>query len=179
MTLIAMLEVAGFALVAAQTGWIVMLHRRLGELRGSLSTAPDVAAALDAAARRLDDASGTTLASVKEKIAELDRKSAAFTTKAAEFDAVTKKAQAAADRLERALRSGKGRIPPPLAPAPREGVEPLGFSEHMAARGAAPIPESEALPHELIQRILSAQMPLGTPAGSPADAPSPVGGPAR
>lgn len=179
MTTFAMLEVVGFALMAAQTGWIVMLHRRLGELRSSLSTAPDVVASIDAAARRHDETSGTALASVKEKIAELDRKSALFTTKAAEFDAVTKKAQSAADRLERALRSGKGRIPPAPVPAPREGVEPLGFSEHMAARGSAPPPESEALPHELIQRILSAQMPLGTPASGLADAASPAGGPAR
>jgi hypothetical protein len=133
-------------------------------LRSTLSTAGDVVQQIDAAARRLDESSGTALAAVKEKLAELDRKTAASAAKTQEFDAVTRKAQAAADRLERALRSGRGRIPPATGTVPREQVEPLGFTEHMAARSGGAAAENDAVPHELIQRILAAQMPLGGPA---------------
>lgn len=164
MTPFDMLELLGFVLMAAQMGWIVMLHRRLGALRGALDGAPEVMAQIDAAARRLDEASGASLAAVKEKVAELDAKTQASVAKIQEFDAVTRKAKSVADRLERALRTGRPLVPAAPAALPRERVEPLGFAELMQARQAqgtqAEADAEDPAPAELAQRILAAQMPL-------------------
>lgn len=162
MTLMQMLDLLGLSVVAAQTGWIVMLHRRLGALRTTLASAGEVVGQMDRAARLLDESSGGALATVKDKLGELDRKTAACRSAIQDMDACTVKAKDVAARLERALRSSPAlRTYNRPAPMPREKAEPLGFDEHVRARAEAAIEVESETHDQLVQRILTAQMPIG------------------
>jgi hypothetical protein len=74
MTFVQILDAAALAVLAAQSGWIVMLYRRMGRLRVALDSAGDVIGQLDAASKRLDASAGGIAQKVKDGIGEVDGK---------------------------------------------------------------------------------------------------------
>ncbi|RKK01580.1 hypothetical protein, partial [Teichococcus wenyumeiae] len=129
------LDAAALAVLAAQSGWIVLLYRRMGRLRVALDSAGDVIAQLDAASRRLDHSAGGIVQKVKDGIGEVDGKIQACRRVAQELTAASRQAEEVAARLDQALRQNRKLQAARAAAPPRELAEPLGLAERLAGRG--------------------------------------------
>jgi hypothetical protein len=176
------LDAAALAVLAAQSGWIVLLYRRMGRLRVALDSAGDVIGQLDAASRRLDTSAGGIVQKVKDGIGEVDGKIQACRRVAQELTAASRQAEEVAARLDQALRQNRKLQNARAAAPPRELAEPLGLAERLAGRPgtvlAAPAPvlleampvfEPERLPALLpdeqlaeaaVERLLAKEMVL-------------------
>jgi hypothetical protein len=148
------LDAAALAVLAAQSGWIVLLYRRMGRLRVALDSAGDVITQLDAASKRLDTSAGGIVQKVKDGIGEVDGKIQACRRVAQELTAASRQAEEVAARLDQALRQNRKLQAARAAAPPRELAEPLGLAERLAGRGA-PVLEAEAA-----TPLLSAPTPL-------------------
>jgi hypothetical protein len=148
------LDAAALAVLAAQSGWIVLLYRRMGRLRVALDSAGDVITQLDAASKRLDTSAGGIVQKVKDGIGEVDGKIQACRRVAQELTAASRQAEEVAARLDQALRQNRKLQAARAAALPRELAEPLGLAERLAGRGA-PVLEAEAA-----TPLLSAPTPL-------------------
>jgi PAS domain-containing protein len=137
------LDAAALAVLAAQSGWIVLLYRRMGRLRVALDSAGDVITQLDAASKRLDTSAGGIVQKVKDGIGEVDGKIQACRRVAQELTAASRRAEEVAARLDQALRQNRKLQAARAAAPPRELAEPLGLAERLAGRGA-PVLEAEA-----------------------------------
>lgn len=160
MTLLQILDASGLALLAAQSGWIVLLHRRLGHLRTTLDSAGAVIGQLDAAAQRLDASSGGIARKVKDGLTEVDGKLAACRHIAQELTLASRNAEEVAARLDQALRQNfKLNNARTAAPA-RENVEPLGFAARLSTRGETPrmVETAGPAPVALAQRLLAEEL---------------------
>lgn len=157
------LDAAALAVLAAQSGWIALLYRRMGRLRVALDSAGDVIAQLDMASRRLDNSAGGIVQKVKDGIGEVDGKIQACRRVAQELTAASRQAEEVAARLDQALRQNRKLQAARAAAPPRELAEPLGLAERLAGRGApAPLLEAtaaEASPSPLSSLLLP-QEPL-------------------
>lgn len=161
MTLLQILDASGLAVLVAQSGWIVMLHRRLGHLRTTLDSAGTVIGQLDAAAQRLDASSGGIARKVKDGLTEVDGKLAACRSIAQELTIASRNAEEVAARLDQALRQNVRLNNARTAAPPREAVEPLGFAARLGARGEAPAAAAVAGPSPAAlaqQRQLAAEL---------------------
>jgi PAS domain-containing protein len=148
------LDAAALAVLAAQSGWIVLLYRRMGRLRVALDSAGDVITQLDAASKRLDTSAGGIVQKVKDGIGEVDGKIQACRRVAQELTAASRQAEEVAARLDQALRQNRKLQAARAAAPPHELAEPLGLAERLAGRGA-PVLEAEAA-----TPLLSAPTPL-------------------
>ncbi len=160
MTLLQILDASGLALLTAQSGWIILLHRRLGHLRTTLDSAGTVIGQLDAAAQRLDASSGGITRKVKDGLAEVDGKLTACRNIAQELTIASRNAEEVAARLDQALRQNFKLNNARTAAPPRENVEPLGFAARLSARGEAPPAAEAARPAQaaLAQQLLAAEL---------------------
>jgi hypothetical protein len=138
------LDAAALAVLAAQSGWILLLYRRMGRLRVALDSAGDVIGQLDAASKRLDHSAGGIVQKVKDGIGEVDGKIQACRRVAQELTAASRQAEEVAARLDQALRQNRKLQHARAAAPPRELAEPLGLAERLAGR-IAPLPVLEAV----------------------------------
>lgn len=136
MTFVQILDAAALAVLAAQSGWIVMLYRRMGRLRVALDSAGDVIGQLDAASKRLDASAGGIVQKVKDGIGEVDGKITACRRVAQELTAASRQAEEVAARLDQALRQNRKLQHARAAAPPRELAEPLGLAARLAGRPA-------------------------------------------
>lgn len=136
MTYLQILDAAALAVLAAQSGWIVMLYRRMGRLRVALDSAGDVIGQLDAASKRLDNSAGGIVQKVKDGIGEVDSKISACRKVAQELTAASRQAEEIAARLDQALRQNRKLQTARAAAPPRELAEPLGLAARLAGRHA-------------------------------------------
>jgi len=134
MTFVQILDAAALAVLAAQSGWIVMLYRRMGRLRVALDSAGDVIGQLDAASKRLDASAGGIVQKVKDGIGEVDGKITACRRVAQELNAASRQAEEVAARLDQALRQNRKLQHARAAAPPRELAEPLGLAARLAGR---------------------------------------------
>ncbi|MBC9207765.1 hypothetical protein IBL26_13045 [Roseomonas aerophila] len=134
MTFVQILDAAALAVLAAQSGWIVMLYRRMGRLRVALDSAGDVIGQLDAASKRLDASAGGIVQKVKDGIGEVDGKITACRRVAQELTAASRQAEEVAARLDQALRQNRKLQHARAAAPPRELAEPLGLAARLAGR---------------------------------------------
>jgi hypothetical protein len=171
------LDAAALAVLAAQSGWIVLLYRRMGRLRVALDSAGDVVGQLDAASKRLDASSGTIVQKVRDGIGEVDGKIQACRRVAQELTAASRQAEEVAARLDQALRQNRKLQAARAAAPPRELAEPLGLAERLAGRSmpvpvlldavaVPPAPEvpvlrlEEQLAEVAVERLLASEMVL-------------------
>jgi PAS domain-containing protein len=171
------LDAVALTVLAAQSGWIVLLYRRMGRLRVALDSAGDVIGQLDAASKRLDVSAGGIVQKVKDGIGEVDGKIQACRRVAQELTAASRQAEEVAARLDQALRQNRKLQAARAAAPPRELAEPLGLAERLAGRAiAAPVLEAVAmappaleapapLPEEqlaemAVERLLASEMVL-------------------
>jgi hypothetical protein len=152
MTFVQILDAAALAVLAAQSGWIVMLYRRMGRLRIALDSAGDVIGQLDAASKRLDASAGGIVQKVKDGIGEVDGKITACRRVAQELTAASRQAEEVAARLDQALRQNRKLQHARAAAPPRELAEPLGLAARLAGR-----PAPQVL--EMVPAALPAPMP--------------------
>ncbi|MCG7361940.1 hypothetical protein MHZ93_11785 [Roseomonas sp. ACRSG] len=152
------LDAAALAVLAAQSGWIVLLYRRMGRLRVALDSAGDVIAQLDAASRRLDNSAGGIVQKVRDGIGEVDGKIQACRRVAQELTAASRQAEEVAARLDQALRQNRKLQAARAAAPPRELAEPLGLAERLAGRGAP----ASLLDAEVDKPLLAAPAPLSS-----------------
>lgn len=144
------LDATALAVLAAQSGWIAMLYRRMGRLRTALDSAGDVIAQLDAASRRLDASAGGIAQKVRDGIGEVDGKITACRRVAQELNAASRQAEEVAARLDQALRQNRKLQTARAAAPPRALAEPLGLAERLAGRPApAPVPVLEHVAPEV------------------------------
>lgn len=154
MTYLQILDAAALAVLAAQSGWIVMLYRRMGRLRVALDSAGDVIGQLDAASKRLDNSAGGIVQKVKDGIGEVDSKISACRKVAQELTAASRQAEEIAARLDQALRQNRKLQTARAAAPPRELAEPLGLAARLAGRHA---PVLEMTPAALPSPDLAAE----------------------
>lgn len=136
------LDATALAVLAAQSGWIAMLYRRMGRLRTALDSAGDVIGQLDAASKRLDASAGGIAQKVRDGIGEVDGKITACRRVAQELNAASRQAEEVAARLDQALRQNRKLQTARAAAPPRALAEPLGLAERLAGR-PAPAPALE------------------------------------
>ncbi len=136
MTYLQILDAAALAVLVAQSGWIVLLYRRMGRLRVALDSAGDVIGQLDAASRRLDASAGGIVQKVKDGIGEVDSKIGACRKVAQELTVASRQAEEIAARLDQALRQNRKLQNARAAAPPRELAEPLGLAARLAGRNA-------------------------------------------
>jgi ABC-type transporter Mla subunit MlaD len=141
MTFVQILDAAALAVLAAQSGWIVMLYRRMGRLRVALDSAGDVIGQLDAASKRLDASAGGIAQKVKDGLGEVDGKITACRRVAQELTAASRQAEEVAARLDQALRQNRKLQHARAAAPPRELAEPLGLAARLAGRPAPQVLE--------------------------------------
>jgi hypothetical protein len=139
------LDAAALAVLAAQSGWIGLLYRRMGRLRQSLDGAGAVVGQLDAASRRLDASAGGIAQKVRDGIGEVDSKITACRRVAQELTTASRQAEEVAARLDQALRQNRKLQSARAAAPPRSLAEPLGLAERLAGRPAA-TPRLDAAP---------------------------------
>ncbi len=163
MTLLQILDASGLAILTAQSGWIVLLYRRMGSLRTALGQAGTVIAQLDAASQRLDLSASGIARKVKEGLTEVDSKLNSCRHIAQELTIASRNAEEVAARLDQALRQSRKLNNARVAAPPRELVEPLGFAEKLAARLESPSPVEFRQP----EQILAAELTFA-PAPGPA-----------
>ncbi|MBO1080540.1 hypothetical protein [Roseomonas haemaphysalidis] len=180
------LDAAALAVLAAQSGWIGLLYRRMGRLRSALDSAGDVIGQLDAASKRLDASAGGIAQKVRDGIGEVDGKITACRRVAQELNAASRQAEEVATRLDQALRQNRKLQAARAAAPPRALAEPLGLAERLAGRPAtaavlehAPpepllvLPEPALSPERLaeaaVERLLAAEMIFPAP---PAEQPA-------
>ncbi|MBC9177926.1 hypothetical protein [Pseudoroseomonas ludipueritiae] len=152
------LDAAALTVLAAQSGWIVLLYRRMGRLRVALDSAGDVIEQLDAASRRLDNSAGGIVQKVRDGIGEVDGKIQACRRVAQELTAASRQAEEVAARLDQALRQNRKLQAARAAAPPRELAEPLGLAERLAGRGAP----ASVLDAEVDKPLLAAPAPLSS-----------------
>lgn len=149
MTFVQILDAAALAVLAAQSGWIVLLYRRMGRLRVALDSAGDVIGQLDAASRRLDASAGGIVQKVKDGIGEVDGKITACRRVAQELNAASRQAEEIAARLDQALRQNRKLQAARAAAPPRELAEPLGLAARLAGRPVLDVPAAPPLVLEM------------------------------
>ncbi|MBO1076060.1 hypothetical protein [Roseomonas marmotae] len=171
MTFVQILDAGAIAVLVAQSGWILLLYRRMGRLRVALDSAGDVIDQLDAASRRLDGSAGGIVQKVKDGIGEVDSKIQACRRVAQELTAASRQAEEVAARLDQALRQNRRLQAARAAAPPRELAEPLGLAERLAGRAppllelaATPLPghpaSDEVLAELAVERLLAREMPF-------------------
>jgi ABC-type transporter Mla subunit MlaD len=156
MNFVQALDAAGLVLLAGQAGWIGLLYRRMGRLRGALESAGEVVAQLDAASQRLDASAGGIVRKVRDGVAEVDAKLSSCRRLAQELTAASRNAEEVATRLDQALRQSRRLSSARAAAPPREAVEPLGFAQRLATTRPAMAAPSEAV--VAAERILAAEL---------------------
>jgi hypothetical protein len=180
MTFVQILDAAALAVLAAQSGWIVMLYRRMGRLRVALDSAGDVIGQLDAASKRLDASAGGIVQKVKDGIGEVDGKITACRRVAQELTAASRQAEEVAARLDQALRQNRKLQTARAAAPPRELAEPLGLAARLAGRPApvldvpvldVPMLDVPALNMPALDRSVLDMVPASLPAALAAPLP--------
>ncbi|MBK1660029.1 hypothetical protein [Paracraurococcus ruber] len=150
MNFVQMLDAAGIVLLVGQAGWIGLLYRRMGSLRGALDSAGEVIEQLDAASQRLDASAGGIARKVRDGVAEVDAKLTSCRKVAQELTVASRNAEEIATRLDQAVRQTKRVTAARAAALPREEVEPLGFARRLAGEPAArPEAAGRLLAHDL------------------------------
>lgn len=160
------LDAAALAVLAAQSGWIVLLYRRMGRLRVALDSAGDVIAQLDAASKRLDTSAGGIVQKVKDGIGEVDGKIQACRRVAQELTAASRQAEEVAARLDQALRQNRKLQAARAAAPPRELAEPLGLAERLAGRGTPALEAGAAAPRLAAPSTLASVLLPEVPSGA-------------
>jgi len=163
MNLLQILDASGLAILTAQSGWIVLLYRRMGSLRTALGQAGAVIEQLDAASQRLDLSASGIARKVKDGLSEIDTKLNSCRHIAQELTIASRNAEEVAARLDQALRQSRKLSAARTTAPPRELVEPLGFAEKIAARLEPPPPTAFHQP----EQILAAELTFA-PAPGPA-----------
>ncbi|EHL99826.1 hypothetical protein HMPREF9946_02972 [Acetobacteraceae bacterium AT-5844] len=182
-TYLQILDAAALAVLAAQSGWIVMLYRRMGRLRVALDSAGDVIGQLDAASKRLDNSAGGIVQKVKDGIGEVDSKISACRKVAQELTAASRQAEEIAARLDQALRQNRKLQTARAAAPPRELAEPLGLAARLAGRhapvlemtpAALPPPDlaAERMAEMAVEQLLRAEAAPAELVLAPAPAPA-------
>jgi ABC-type transporter Mla subunit MlaD len=180
------MDATALAVLAAQSGWIGLLYRRMGRLRSALDSAGDVIGQLDAASRRLDASAGDIAQKVRDGIGEVDGKITACRRVAQELNAASRQAEEVATRLDQALRQNRKLQAARAAAPPRSLAEPLGLAERLAGRPAATVLEHaapepllalpdpalspERLAEVAVERLLAAEMIFPAPPELPVPA---------
>ncbi|MDO9713394.1 hypothetical protein [Paracraurococcus lichenis] len=132
MNFVQMLDAAGLVLLVGQAGWIGLLYRRMGSLRGALDSAGEVIEQLDAASQRLDASAGGIARKVRDGVAEVDAKLITCRKVAQELTTASRNAEEIATRLDQAVRQSRRVTAARVTAPPREEVEPLGFTRRLA-----------------------------------------------
>lgn len=145
MMLTQILDATALVVLAAQSGWILLLYRRMGRLRLALEGAGAVILQLDEAARRLDGSAGGIVQKVRDGIAEVDSKINACRRVAQELNAASRNAEDVAAKLDQSLRQNRRLQQARAGTPPREMVAPLGLAERLSGP-AADAPLFDLLP---------------------------------